>query len=112
MIVCMTDAEKIESAIRAEIEKPTGELTEADYEEVEKLDLQESQISDLSALAELKELKRVDLFNNRISDASTLRELTKLKVLLLRENPDLTKDQIDQLKKALPDCTIVHDAIE
>ncbi len=108
----MTDAEKIEEAIRAEIEKPTGELTEADHEEVEKLDLQESQISDLSALVGLKELKRLDLFNNQISDASALRELTKLKVLLLRENPNLAKAQIDKLKEALPDCTIVHDAIE
>ena len=110
-MVGMTDAEKIEAAIRAKIEKPTGELTEADYEEVEKLDLQENQISDLSALAELKELKRLDLFNNQISDASTLRKLTKLKVLLLRENPNLAKAEIEKLKKALPDCTIVHDAI-
>jgi len=35
-----------------------------------------------------------------------LEKLTRLKVLNLRNNPDLTKAQIDQLQKALPKCDI------
>jgi len=33
-----------------------------------------------------------------------------LKYLNLTNNPALTKAQIDQLKKALPNCNIVHNA--
>ena len=35
-----------------------------------------------------------------------LEKLTQLKVLMLKANPDLTKAQIDELKKALPKCEI------
>ena len=35
-----------------------------------------------------------------------LEKLTQLKELSLNNNPDLTKAQIDQLKKALPKCYI------
>ena len=39
-----------------------------------------------------------------------LEKLTQLKTLYLTDNPDLTKAQIDQLKKALPNCNIIHNA--
>jgi len=35
-----------------------------------------------------------------------LEKLTQLVVLWLHDNPDLTKAQIDELKKALPNCEI------
>jgi hypothetical protein len=35
-----------------------------------------------------------------------LEKLTQLTKLYLYSNPDLTKAQIDQLQKALPDCAI------
>jgi len=35
-----------------------------------------------------------------------LEKLTKLKGLSFIDNPDLTKAQIDELKKALPNCKI------
>jgi 5-bromo-4-chloroindolyl phosphate hydrolysis protein len=35
-----------------------------------------------------------------------LEKLTKLENLYLRDNLDLTKAQIDELEKALPDCRI------
>ena len=38
-----------------------------------------------------------------------LEKLTKFKELYLRDNPDLTKTQIDQLQKALPKCRIRSD---
>jgi len=36
-----------------------------------------------------------------------LEKLTQLTHLNLRNNPALTKAQIDQLKKALPNCKII-----
>ena len=75
---------KIEAAIRKEINKRTGELTKVDLEKVTELDLN----------------------NNQLTDVTGLEKLTQLKKLDLASNPDLTKAQIDQLKKALPDCKI------
>ena len=49
---------------------------------------------------------RHDLFNNQLADMKDLEELTQLKELSLYGNPDLTKAQIDQLQKALPNCNI------
>jgi len=36
----------------------------------------------------------------------SLENLTQLRTLNLKSNPDLTKAQIDELKKALPKCKI------
>ena len=76
---------KIERAIRKELEKPTGELTKADYEKVRILNLE----------------------SNQLTDVTGLEKLTQLKELYLIGNPDLTKAQIDQLQKALPNCRII-----
>ena len=77
-------AKVIETEIRGELSKPTGELTKADLEKVTVLDLQLKQLTDVKGLE----------------------KLTKLKSLGLNANPDLTKAQIDQLQKALPNCKI------
>ncbi len=103
-------AKVIEAAIREQIRKPTGELTKADLEKVTQLDLRNIQISDVSALKELKQLTVLVLVGNQISDVSALKELKQLKELYLQNNPDLTKAQIDELQKALPNCKISHNA--
>ena len=77
-------AKVIEAAIRRAAKKPTGELTNADYEKVTKL----------------------VLFANRLTDLKGLEKLTQLTFLDLCFNPDLTKSQIAQLQKALPKCKI------
>ena len=77
-------AEGIEAAIRRTIKKPTGELTKADLEKVNSLDIR----------------------SNQLTDGTGLEKLTKLERLFLVNNPDLTKAQIDQLQKALPKCKI------
>ena len=46
---------------------------------------------------------------NRLTDAKGLEKLTQLTFLWLNDNPDLTKAQIAQLKKALPKCKIFSD---
>ena len=77
-------AEVIEAAIRKAVRKPTGELTKADYEKVTSLNLS----------------------NHRLTSVKGLEKLTRLISLNLYFNPDLTKTQIAELKKALPKCLI------
>ena len=45
-----------------------------------------------------------------MTDVTVLEKLTQLTNLDLRDNPNLTKAQIDQLQKALPKCKITHNA--
>jgi hemolysin activation/secretion protein len=81
-------AKIIEAAIREAAKKPTGELTESDLEKVTRLDIEGHQLTDVKGLE----------------------KFTQLKMLYLAVNPDLTKAQIDQLQKALPNCRIKHNA--
>jgi len=46
------------------------------------------------------------LGGNQLTDVKGLEKLTQLTELNLRFNPDLTKAQIDELRKALPKCFI------
>ena len=57
-------------------------------------------------------LKRVilELGGNFLTDVKELEKLTQLTTLLLQNNPNLTKAQIDELQKALPKCSIRHNA--
>ena len=57
-------------------------------------------------LANLKQLEYLDLRLNEITDVSDLKKLLTLTELQLGDNPDLTKAQIDHLKKSLPKCRI------
>ena len=45
-----------------------------------------------------------------LTDVKGLEKLTKLEKLSLEYNPDLTKAQIAELKKALPKCKIQSNA--
>ena len=57
-------------------------------------------------LEKLTQLKNLYLIGNQLTSVKGLENLDQLKVLSLRNNPDLTKAQIDELKKALPKCDI------
>ena len=119
----------IEWEIRRERLKPTGELTKADLEKVvvldylvykeltnvkglEKLtqlialDLTGNQLTDVKGLEKLTKLKVLSLSHNKLTDVKGLEKLAQLEILFLDNNPDLTKAQIDELKKALPKCRI------
>ena len=74
----------VEKAIRRSLKKPTGKLTKADLEKV----------------------RRLNLGGNQMTDVKGLEKLTKLTFLNLKNNPDLTQAQIDELQKALPNCEI------
>lgn len=69
------------------------------------LDLSKNQISSVSALSALTSLETLDLSDNKITDVSPLHSLTGLKQLWLGGN-NLSADQIDALRAALPDCYI------
>ena len=122
----------VEKAIRKQIYKRTGELTEADLDkatslilsyneltEVPKglenlnqltsLHLWNNQLTDIKGLEKLTQLKSLRLENNQLTDVKGLEKLTGLTELYLMDNPDLTKAQIDQLQKALPKCVIASD---
>ena len=82
--------------------KGLGKLTE-----LISLDLDDNQLTSVKGLENLTQLKSLWLRNNRLTDVRGLEKLTQLKSSLsLYGNPDLTKAQINELKKALPKCNI------
>ena len=79
---------------------------------VERLDLGGNKLADgqLKHLAGLAQLKELDLSFNQLTDVSTLAGLKRLEQLDLNSNPNLTKAEVDKLKKALPRCRIYSNA--
>lgn len=70
------------------------------------LDLSFNKIRDLSPLAALTALEVLDLRSNNISSLGPLPRMTQLKKLDLSGNP-LEPEQIEELRRALPDCEII-----
>jgi hypothetical protein len=99
----------IEKAIREELKKPTGKLTKADLEKVTELVLHGNNLTSVECLKNCTELKGLYLNGNKLTSVKGLEKLKNLYKLSLYDNPDLTKAQIDELKKALPNCTIYSD---
>ena len=126
----------IEREIRKRINKPEGELTEADLGKVtefgwggqsdvyskmtpafellvekftglESLHLTYNDLTEVpKGLEKLPKLTKLDLRGNELEDVKGLEKLTQLRQLDLTYNRDLYKDQIDELQKALPKCKI------
>jgi len=129
--------EVIEKAIRKQLKKSEGELTKADLEKVTFLDLSSKQLTEVpkglekltylvqlylrdnkltsvKGLEKLTQLTWLNLNDNQLTSVKGLEKLTQLEELSLYNNPDpiwgkdgLTKAQIDQLQKALPNCEIL-----
>ena len=99
----------IEKAVREKIDKPMGQLTEADLGKIMNLFLTNTQITDegIRELAKLQKLTVLSLNETQITDAG-LKELAKLQKLgyLDLYNTKVTKAGVAELKKALPDCII------
>ncbi len=122
----------IANTILEQLKKPTGELTKADLEKLTQLEdlyLGFSQLTDVKGLEKLTQLTKLNLISNeltevpkglekltkltwlglgfnQLTDVKGLEKLTQLEDLYLGGNPNLTKAQIDQLQKALPNCHI------
>ena len=75
-------------------------------EQFKGLRLDDDQLTDVTGLEKLTQLRTVNLSGNQLTSVKGLEKLTQLTYLALYNNPALTKDQIDQLQKALPKCRI------
>ena len=70
----------VEEAIREELEKPEGELTQTDYQKVKKLSLYNvaRPVKDITLVGELTNLEKLDFAGGDISDPAPFARLTKL----------------------------------
>jgi Leucine-rich repeat (LRR) protein len=66
-----------------------------------------TQVSDLSPLAGLKNLKELTLANVQVSNLSPLAELKSLEWLDLSYS-QVSDKQVQQIRQALPNCTVHH----
>ena len=99
-------AKVIEKEIRRQLKKPTGELTKANLVKVTRLYFVSNRLTSVKGLEKHTQLKTLWLSGNQLTDVKGLENLTQLTHLYLANNPDLTKAQIVQLQKALPNCKI------
>ena len=74
---------------------------------LKELHLAENQLTESpKGLEKLTQLKSLGLSVNQLTSVKGLEKLTQLKELYLYDNHDLTKAQIAELQKALPNCRI------
>ena len=76
---------------------------------LESLTLWENRITDISPLAGLINLEFLDLDYNDVSDLTPLFNLKNLETLYISGNRNLTEEQVNELRDALPDCRIYSD---
>jgi internalin A len=74
---------------------------------LEVLFLEYNQLTDVKGLEKLTKLTSLVLAGNQLTEMKALENLTQLEILNLANNPNLTKAQIAELKKALPKCLIL-----
>jgi len=67
--------ENFERAVREIIHKPQGELTIADLQSIQVLDLSGKGIKDISGIEYMENLRWLDISNNQIADLSPLKPL-------------------------------------
>ena len=74
------DISPIEEAIRLELKKPEGELTQADYQELKELSIYRvgRPVKDITLVGELTNLEQLEFAGGDISDPAPLAKLTKL----------------------------------
>ena len=85
-------AAAIEAAIRKAANKPTGNLTKADYEKVTTLNLDKNQLTEVpKGLEKLTKLTTLKLWANQLTDVKGLENLTQLRVLFLNNNYTFTE---------------------
>ena len=102
----------IENAIRKELKKPIGELTEADLIKIKHLNLRGKELTDLRSLTGLSELEGLSLGNNKVEDLCALKHLSKLKELRLdgnRLNNINTLPELDHLNALFLENNTISD---
>ena len=77
----------IEKAIREDLEKPTGKLTNEDYEKVRYVSLRKFKFTDVEELEKCKNLEVLSLYDNKLTEAPKgLEKLTQIEYLYLNYN--------------------------
>jgi len=71
------------------------------------LDLFNNRLTDVKSLQNLTQLTSLNLGNNQLTDVTGLERLKQLEFLSLLRNNAITKAQIAELRKALPECLII-----
>ena len=74
--------------------------------QLKELPLDDNQLTSVKSLENLTQLEGLWLPRNQLTDVKGLKKLTRLTELDLIDNPTLTKAQIAELQKALPNCRI------
>jgi Leucine-rich repeat (LRR) protein len=80
------DSKIIKTAIRKSINKPSGGLSQNDYDQVKALDLSAKGLSDISLLEKLKYLEELKLGGNKVQNLTPISDLSLLKKLDLSGN--------------------------
>jgi hypothetical protein len=97
----------VDEVVREQLDKPTGELTEANLASVTYLGLIETKITaaGLKEMVKLRNLTSLYMFRTKITDAG-LKEIAKLQHLtdLSLSYTKITDENAAELKKALPNC--------
>ena len=94
--------------------KEPTELTDNDFATIsglinlQKLSLIETQISDLELLRELTSLQQLSISNTRVSNLEPIRGLINLRSLLMQRCDNISDAQVEDLKKALPNLSILR----
>jgi hypothetical protein len=70
--------------------------------------IDQSRISDLSPLSGLSNLQQLVIANTQVNDVTPLLRLKKLEYFNCQGTP-ISKEQIEKLKEAMPNCKIEHD---
>ena len=89
----------LEKAIRKELGKQEGELTQADLEKVTILDLRSNQLTEMKGLEKLSQLEVLYLGNNQLTNVKGLEKLSHLTSL------DLGGNQLTKVPKELEKLT-------
>ena len=92
-------------ALMVEAEQNPAKIIERATDK-KKVDLSHKYLTSVKELENLTQLTFLNLNYNQLTDVKGLENLTQLKDLSLNDNPDLTKTQIAELQKALPNCKI------
>ena len=75
------------------------------------LQISDNSVRDLSPVNGMKKLKTLYIDNNPITDLSPLYSLDALRTLSMK-GIDISRDQLDALRKALPNCSVYADEPE
>ena len=81
-----SDAQKIKQAIAEELDIPVIDLKPENFTQINDLDLDSLNITDISLLKDLKNLRSLKLIDNQISDLSPLKGLKNLTSLAFSGN--------------------------